>query len=161
MAIIYTFNNLDSHFRPYLAILSHHTWEKEKLSTLSKLTKALEDEQLRLSNKNRRIANYACSSKTKKAKPSEQREKRRIGKGYDNEGEKKRQEMKECKTYGGKYHGDCWHLKTECFIYHNMGHIATKCPKKSSNLISSSLSKKKLYYAQKVTHHPILKTKVS
>ena len=35
------------------------------------------------------------------------------------------------------------------------------CLKKSSNPISSFLSKKKLCYAQKVTHYPIPKTKVS
>ena len=42
-----------------------------------------------------------------------------------------------------------------------MRHIAAKCPEKSSNPTSSSSSKKKLCYAQKVTHHPISKTKVS
>ncbi len=160
-AISHALNNLDSHFRPYLVILSQNAWEKEKLPTLNKLTKALEDQQLRLSNENRRTANDARSSKTKKAKRSEQREKGGTEKGSDNEGEKKRQEVKECKTCVGKHHGDCWHLKTECFICHNMGHIAAKCPKKSSNPRSSASSKKKLCYAQKVTHHPISKTTVS
>ncbi len=160
-AIIHAPNNLDSHFRPYLAILSHDAREKEKFPTLSKLTKALKDEQLRLSNEKRGTANYARSSKTKKAKPSEQRKKGGTKKGSDNEGEKKRLEVKEWKTCGGKHHGDCWHLKKECFICHNMGHIAAKCPKKSSNATSSPSSKKKLCYAQKVTHYPISKTKVS
>ena len=140
--VIHALNNLDSHFRPYLAILSHDAREKEKLPTLSELTKALEDEQLRLSNENRGTANYARSSKLKKAKPSEQREKGGTEKGSDNEGEKKKQEVKKCKTCGGKYHGDCWHLKTKCFICHNMGHIVAKCPEKSSNPTSSSSSKK-------------------
>ena len=87
--VIHALNNLDSHFRPYLAILSHDAREKEKLPTLSELTKALEDEQLRLSNENRGTANYARSSKLKKAKPSEQREKGGTEKGSDNEGKKK------------------------------------------------------------------------
>lgn len=51
--IIHALNNLDSHFRLYLAILSHDAREKEKLPTLSELTKGLEDEQMRLSNENR------------------------------------------------------------------------------------------------------------
>ncbi len=42
--VIHALNNFDSHFRPYLAILSHNAWEKEKLPTLSELTKTLEDE---------------------------------------------------------------------------------------------------------------------
>lgn len=69
--VIHALNNLESHFWPYLAILSHDYRKKEKLPTLSKLTKALEDEQMRLLNENRGIANYARSSKPKKAKLSE------------------------------------------------------------------------------------------
>ena len=65
--VIHTLNNLDSHFYIYLAILSHDAREKEKLPTLSELTKTLEDEQMRLSNENRGTANYARSSKSKKA----------------------------------------------------------------------------------------------
>ena len=41
--VIHVLNNLDSHFWPYLAILSHNTQEKEKPPILSKPTKALED----------------------------------------------------------------------------------------------------------------------
>ncbi len=67
--------------------------------------------------------------------------------------------MKECKICGGKHLENCWHLKSECFICHNVGHIAAKCPEKSSNFTSSSLSKKKLCYTQKLTNHPISKTK--
>ena len=107
--VIHALNNFDSHFQTYLAILSHNAREKEKFLTLSKLTKALKDEQQRFSNENRGTANYACNSKLKKAKPSEQREKGGTEKGSDNEGKKKKQEVKECKTCGGKYHGDCWH----------------------------------------------------
>ena len=69
--VIHALNNLDSHFRPYLAILSQDAREKEKLPILSKLTKALEDEQMRLSNENKGTANYTRSSKPKKDKPSE------------------------------------------------------------------------------------------
>lgn len=69
VVVIHVLNNLDSHFRPYLAILSHDDREKEKLPTLSELTKTLENGQ---SNENTGTANYARSSKSKKAKPSEQ-----------------------------------------------------------------------------------------
>ncbi len=69
--VIHALNNLDSHFRPYLVILSHDARKKEKLPTLSEVTKTLEDEQMRLSNKNRGTANYTHSSNLKKAKSSE------------------------------------------------------------------------------------------
>ena len=86
--VIHALNNLDSHFRPYLAILSHDAREKEKLPTLSELTKTLEDEQMRLSNENRGTANYARSSKSKKAKPSERGSKKGgMDKRSDDEGE--------------------------------------------------------------------------
>ena len=68
--------------------------------------------------------------------------------------------MKECKICGRKHLGDCWQLKTECFICHNVGHITAKCPEKSNNPISSSSSKKKLCYTQKSTNHFISKAKV-
>ena len=54
---------------------------------------------MRLSNENRETANYACSLKLKKAKPSEQVERRGTDKGSDNKGEIKRQEVKKCKIY--------------------------------------------------------------
>ena len=81
---------------------------EEKLPTLSKLTKTLEDEQMCLSNENRGTANYAYSSKPKKAKPSEQIGRGGADKGSDNEEEIKRQKVKKCKTCGGKHKGDCW-----------------------------------------------------
>ena len=136
--VIHALNNLDSHFWPYLAILSHDAREKEKLLTLSELTKALEEVQMRLSNENRGTANYARNSKFKKAKPSEQGGRTSTEKGSDNEEEKKKQEEKKCKICGGKHQWDCWHLKTKCFICHNVGHIAAKCPEKSSSTSSSS-----------------------
>ena len=60
-----------------------------------------------------------------------------------------------------KHLGDCWYLKTECYICYKVGHIAAKCPEKSSNYSFSSSSKKKFCYIQKVTnHHPVSKIKV-
>ncbi len=70
--------------------------------------------------------------------------------------------MKECKTCGGKHQGDCWHLRTECFVCHNMGYIAAKCPEKFNSrtyLSQTTQAKKRLYYTQKVTQHPNSKTK--
>ena len=69
--VIHAFNNLDSPFWPYSTILSYNAREKKKLLTLSELTKTFEDKQIRLLNKNRETANYAPSSKSKKAKRSE------------------------------------------------------------------------------------------
>lgn len=69
----------------YLAILSHHARDKEKLSTLSELTKSLENKQMRPSNQNRGTANYAYSFTPKKAKPSEEKKKERTNKQYDSE----------------------------------------------------------------------------
>lgn len=54
--VIHALSKLDSNFRPYLAILHHDAREKGKLPTLSELTKALEDEELRLSNGKRRTS---------------------------------------------------------------------------------------------------------
>ncbi len=82
--VIHALKNLDSHFGPYLAILSHDAQEKEKLQTLSELAKTLEDEQMRLSNQNRGTANYVRSSKPKKAKLSEQGGNGGTEKGPDN-----------------------------------------------------------------------------
>ncbi len=78
--VIHALNNLDSKFRPYVAILHHDAREKGKLPTLSELTKALEDEQIRLSNEDRRTADYSFSSKPRITKPSEQG-----GRGYGKE----------------------------------------------------------------------------
>lgn len=56
-----------------------------------------------LSNENKRTANYVCSSKPKKRKLSQQREKEGMEKGLDDERENKIQEVKKCKTCGGKH----------------------------------------------------------
>lgn len=88
--VIYALNNLDSQFQSYFAILSYNAREKEKLPILSELTRTLEDEQMYLSNENRRTANYAYSSKPKKVKPIEQGERASTEKKSDNKGEKKK-----------------------------------------------------------------------
>ena len=105
---------------------------------------------MRPSNENRGTANYARSSKPKKAKLSEQVGRGGADKESDNEGEIKRHEVKKCKTCGGKHKGDCWQLKTKCFIYHNLGHIAAKRLEKSSSRPFSShntQAKKQLCYS--------------
>ncbi len=109
-SVIHALNNFDSHFWPYLAILSHDAREKEKLWTLSELTKTLEDEEVRLSNRNKGTANFACGFKSK-PKPSDQ-ENRSTEKGSQPNSDKKKQENKECRTCGEKHRGDCWHLRT-------------------------------------------------
>ncbi len=81
--------------------------KKKKLTTLSELTKTLEDEQMRLSNENKGTANYSRSSKPKKRKPSEQGRKKGTENRLDNERENSQQEVKECKTCGGKHQRDC------------------------------------------------------
>lgn len=88
--IFHSFNNIDSHFWPYLTILNHDAREKEKLPTLSKLRKTLEDEQIYLSNENRGTINYPRSSKPKKAKSSEQKEKRSKEKKCNNKADIKK-----------------------------------------------------------------------
>ncbi len=98
--VIHAFNNLDSHFRPNLAILSHDTQEIGKLPTLSELTKTLEDKEIRLSNENKGTANFAYSSKSK-PKLSDQKNKRDTEKDSQPNSDKKIQENKECQTFGG------------------------------------------------------------
>lgn len=57
-----------------------------------------------LLNKNGETINYACSLKSKKAKLSEQRSKKRgIEKESDNKGENKKEEIKKYKIYGKKH----------------------------------------------------------
>lgn len=63
--IIHTLNSLDAHLKPYLAILSHDSREKEHLPSVEVLAKALEDEELRLSNQDKATANYAKKEKIK------------------------------------------------------------------------------------------------
>lgn len=96
--VLHALNNLNSYLWPYFAILSHNAQQKETLLTLSELTKILEDKQMRFSNKNRKIINYAYSSKPEKRKLSEQGRKGDMEKRLDNKGENKKQEVKECKT---------------------------------------------------------------
>ena len=63
--VIHTLNNLNWHFLLYLAVLNHDASEKEKRPTFSLLTKTLEDKEMRLSNENKRTANFTCSFKFK------------------------------------------------------------------------------------------------
>lgn len=71
---------------------------------LNKQTKTLEDKQMHLLNENRGIANYACSSKSKKVKPSEQKSKKRgMEKRSDDERENKKQKVKKCKICDKKH----------------------------------------------------------
>lgn len=161
MTIIHALINLDLYLSLYIAILSHDVLEKEKLLTFIEQTKALEDEQMCFSNKNKKTANYAHIFKPNKAKQKKQRGEGGIKKEFDSEGDKKKQELKKCKTCRRKHYRDYWHLNKEYFIYHNMGYIATKYPNKSINHVSLSSNKKKLCYIQKVTNcHPISKMKV-
>ncbi len=85
--VIYALNNLDPHLQLYLAILSYDAREKKKLLTLSELTKTLEDEEMRISNENKRTANFARSSKSK-PKPSDQKNRKSTEKGSQPDSDK-------------------------------------------------------------------------
>lgn len=61
------------------------------------MTKVLENEQLRFSNKNKATANYAHSFKPQKAKLNKQKKRRETEKGSNNKKNEKNQEVKECK----------------------------------------------------------------
>lgn len=124
--VIHALNNLDIYFWLHLPILSHDIQEKENLLVLSEQTTSLKDEQMRLLNKNKKIANYAHSLKHKKSKPSEQKEKGGRDKEFDNEREIKKQKVKICKTSRKKCKKNCWHLKIECFICYKMRHVVAK-----------------------------------
>lgn len=66
-------DNLDSLLSLYLLILCYNLGKKEKLSTFSELPGGSIDNQMRFSNKNKRIANYDPCFKLKKVQPSEQK----------------------------------------------------------------------------------------
>lgn len=95
-------HNVNTHFQRYRAFLSHDAQEKEKLPSLSKLTKSLKDKQICLSNENKKTNNYAHSSKHKMSKLSEQKEKVGKDEKVDNKEEIKKQKVKKYKTYRGK-----------------------------------------------------------
>lgn len=116
---------------------------------------------MRLPNENKGTANYTYSSKPKKAKLSEQKEKGDTKKRSDNKVDKERQEVKRYKTCKRKYYRDYLYLKIKYFICHNVGYILAKYLKKSSDSTTSSSDKKKLCYIQKVTDHLFSKTKIS
>ena len=65
---IQVFNFLDSSFTQFLGILSHEAREKDKLPTLKNSAKSLEDEELRMNNRNKATANYVKQFIKKKVK---------------------------------------------------------------------------------------------
>ena len=121
---------------------------------------------MRLSNENKRTANFARSSKSQ-PKPSDQENKRGTEKGSQPNSDKKKQENEECRTCGGKHRGDCWHLGAECFVCHNVSHIASKCSEKSTNTSASSSSQPFTSHSRNMTcvtkkifRHPESKTTI-
>ena len=65
---IQVMNSLDSSFTQFSGILSHDAREKDKLSTLKNLARSLEDEELRMKNHDKAIANYSKRFTKKKGK---------------------------------------------------------------------------------------------
>ena len=126
---IQVLNSLDSSFAQFLGILSHEAREKDKLPTLENLAKSLEDEELRMKNQDKAIANYAKRFTKKKGKSS-------VAPIEDSEDFAAGLSSK-CK-FCEKEHGpnECWHLQAECHYCHDVGHIAKFCKKKSSPKIS-------------------------
>lgn len=108
-----------------------------------------------LSNENKGRANYANCFKLKKAKPSIQKIRRVTDKPYDSDRIKKMQEVNLGKICRCKNRGDCWQLKSKCYICQDVRNIAAKCREKPNNNLSSFSSPKKLCYTRKVTKsHP-------
>lgn len=61
---------------------------------------------MHLSNKNKTTANYTCSLKPKKRKPSEQKREEDTEKRSDNKGKNKKQKLKKYITCGKQYQRD-------------------------------------------------------
>lgn len=124
---IHTLNSLDTQFKPYLAILSHDAREKENLPTLETLSKALEDEELRLANQDRATANYAKKDK----KPDSKARKDTNSKDSNSNGSSNNKAPYLC-TRCQKTHvkGDCWMDKMTCHGCGKLGHIKKYCKKK-------------------------------
>ncbi len=121
---------------------------------------------MRLSNENKETANFARSSKSK-PKPSDQEDKKGTEKGSQPNSDKKKQENKECRTCGRKHWKECWHLRIECFVCHNVGHIASKCSEKSTNTSAfsssqpfMSQSRNMTWVTKKIPRHPESKTTI-
>ena len=126
--IIHTLNSLDDHFKLYLAILSHDAREKENLPTLETLSKALEDEELRLANQDRATANYARKEK----KPDSKAKKDTNSKDANSNGSSNASKAPYLCTRCQKTHvkGECWMDKMTCNGCGKIGHIKKFCKKK-------------------------------
>ncbi len=130
--VLHIFNNLNSNFWLYLLIVSHDAWEKKRLPTFRELIKILVNKKMHVSNEIKGTANFASRSKSK-SKSSNQKNKKATEKRFQPNSNKKKQKNKECRACEGKHKVDCWHLKTECFVCHNVGHIASKWSEKLIN----------------------------
>ena len=113
--------------------------KKEKLLRLSELTKTLENKWICLSNENKSTANFTRSSKSK-LKSNGQENRKDTEKSFQLNSDKKKQENKQCLTCERKHQGDCWKLRTECFVCYNVGDIVSKYSEKSTNTSVSPLS---------------------
>lgn len=137
--VTYTLNNFNSQFRPYLTILNYKTKQKVQLLTLFKLTKSLENKELRLKNKNTISAHFAKKAKLKSASHGSCiNTGKKLIKDLD-------QKKEDCKTCDSNYKSDCQYLTVECFQYYEIGHILANYPenKEKKELISSDVSNNK------------------
>ena len=157
--IIHTLNSLDSHFKPYLAILSHDAREKEHLPTLQSLSKALEDEEQRLDNQDKVTANFAKKEKKQDSKTG----KSSAANTSSNTKSTAPYLCTWCKKTRSK--GECWMDKVTCNGCGKVGHIRKYCfqnkdkegKKNESNAITSEVSTKGLScYLQKSSLFPTL-----
>ncbi|MCJ1270238.1 hypothetical protein MMC22_010134 [Lobaria immixta] len=126
--IIHTLNSLDDHFKPYLAILSHDAREKDKTPTLDTLSEALEDEELRLANQDKVIANYIKKEK----KPDSKAKKNSVSKDPNTNNSSNTNKAPDLCTRCQKTHvkGECWMDKMTCNGCGKVGHIKKFCKKK-------------------------------
>lgn len=150
--IIYTLNSLDDHFKPYLAILSHDAREKDKIPTLDTLSKALEDEELRLANQDKATANYAKREKKPDSKDPNSND--------SSNNNKAPYLCTRCQKTHGK--GDCWMDKMTCHGCGKLGHIKKYCKKKDNqkNENEASTTPKAIYErpppaTSRNQHHPL------
>ena len=120
---IHALNSLDTHFKSYLAILSHDSREKEHLPTLEVLAKALEDEELLLANQDRATANY---SKREKKSGGDSGNKKKAGKNSNSSTSTDKETSKCTKC-------QCWMDKMTCNGCGKIGHIKKFCKKNKIN----------------------------
>ena len=115
---------MDTQFKSYLAIFSHDAREKEQLPTLEVLSKALEDEELRLANQHKTTANFA--QKTPKKPDSKGRQPQTTNSSNT---QATFYLCSQCKKTHNKR--ECWMNKTTCNGCGKTGHIKKFC--KSTN----------------------------